>query len=136
MNYLDDMIYRIYEKLEIEAGNVLPHNVCAKLNLILRYADEASFHGYYEGTYYIILNESKTQQEQLYDFAHELGHLCYTRGISLKVDRFTLTIKKNKRTILRKGSLFRFTYCAKSTMRKLVRKYFIMLCKNLMFLKN
>ncbi|MBC1744525.1 ImmA/IrrE family metallo-endopeptidase [Listeria seeligeri] len=84
MNYLDDMIYRIYEKLEIEAGNILPHNVCAKLNIILRYTDEASFHGYYEGTYYIILNESKTQQEQLYDFTHELGHFMLHAGNQFK----------------------------------------------------
>ncbi|HAA4850096.1 TPA_asm: hypothetical protein GEU60_00390 [Listeria monocytogenes] len=84
MNYLDDMIYRIYKELEIEAGRILPHTICAKLNIILKRNIENSFHGYYEGVYYIVLNDTKTQQEQLYDFAHELGHFFLHEGNQFK----------------------------------------------------
>ncbi|EAC9719910.1 ImmA/IrrE family metallo-endopeptidase [Listeria monocytogenes] len=84
MNYLDDMIYRIYKELEIEVGNVLPHTVCAKLGVVLKYSFENSFHSQYLGDYYIVLDSSKTQQEQLYDFAHELGHFMLHAGNQFK----------------------------------------------------
>ncbi|EAD0633348.1 ImmA/IrrE family metallo-endopeptidase [Listeria monocytogenes] len=84
MNYLDDMIYRIYKELDIEAGRILPHHVCAKLNVILKYNFETSFHSYFDKTYYIVLDSTKTQQEQLYDFAHELGHFFLHAGNQFK----------------------------------------------------
>ncbi|MBC2166190.1 ImmA/IrrE family metallo-endopeptidase [Listeria booriae] len=87
MYNLDEMVARIYKELEIEAGKIYMHTICAKLNIILRVCEEESSHMVYRGTYYIIVDSRNSPQAQTFDFAHELAHFLLHDGNQRKSSR-------------------------------------------------
>lgn len=84
MTYLDDMIYRIYDQLEIKPGQIYMRMICAKLNIKLIVDKIDSRNAKINGQDYIFLNETTKEYERLYDFAHELGHFFLHTGNQFK----------------------------------------------------
>lgn len=85
MNYLDELVESVYEKLRIEPGEVYMHTICVKLNLILIKAPTRSRHAHMQGRNYVFIDDRRSYKEQLADFAHELGHYLLHDGGSLRI---------------------------------------------------
>ncbi|EUJ23460.1 hypothetical protein MFLO_15960 [Listeria floridensis FSL S10-1187] len=85
MNYLDDLVENIYDKLEIKPGQIHMNTICAKLNLTLIKAPTRSRHTHMRNRDYIFIDDRKHEQEQLEEFSHELGHYFLHDGGSLRI---------------------------------------------------
>jgi len=99
--HLEDMIKEICESICIQKPNQLNmKHICERLGIKLFFWDEDSQALKLRNTYYILINNSLSSQEQWQDFGHEMAHILLHAGRQTMLPEYWVNYQEMKANYL------------------------------------